>query len=149
MYQEHTLVKLLGISTHRATSLPISTSFSLFNILQTGVHRCLCRLFIQQISGGPFQCFQRWLPQSLWGKSSGECLAACVKYLYVFHMQLSLQEIFLIFVNFLQELFHPQELQAMVIGNENYDFHEFEKVRFLLKFRGFVALLLLLRITHF
>ncbi|XP_061191320.1 probable E3 ubiquitin-protein ligase HERC4 [Saccostrea echinata] len=24
------------------------------------------------------------------------------------------------------ELFHPQELQAMVIGNENYDFHEFE-----------------------
>lgn len=25
------------------------------------------------------------------------------------------------------ELFHPQELQAMVIGNENYDFHEFEK----------------------
>lgn len=25
------------------------------------------------------------------------------------------------------ELFHPQELQAMVIGNENYDFNEFEK----------------------
>lgn len=64
--------------------MPISTSFSLSNILQTGVHRCLCRLFIQQISGGPFQCFQRRLPQSLWGKSSGECLAACVKYLYVF-----------------------------------------------------------------
>lgn len=37
----------------------------------------------------------------------------------------------------------------MVIGNENYDFHEFEKVRFFLKFMGFVALLLLLRITHF
>ena len=34
-----------------------------------------------------------------------------------------------IFINFPQELFHPQELQAMVIGNENYDFHEFEKVR--------------------
>ncbi|XP_060067134.1 probable E3 ubiquitin-protein ligase HERC4 isoform X1 [Ylistrum balloti] len=25
------------------------------------------------------------------------------------------------------ELFHPQELQAMVVGNENYDFHELEK----------------------
>lgn len=28
-----------------------------------------------------------------------------------------------------QELFHPQELRAMVVGNENYDFHEMEKVR--------------------
>lgn len=28
----------------------------------------------------------------------------------------------------------------MVIGNENYDFYEFEKVRFFLKFRGFVVL---------
>ena len=27
-----------------------------------------------------------------------------------------------------QELFHPQELRAMVVGNENYDFHEMEKV---------------------
>lgn len=25
------------------------------------------------------------------------------------------------------ELFHPQELRAMVVGNENYDFHEMEK----------------------
>ena len=27
-----------------------------------------------------------------------------------------------------QELFHPKELKAMVVGNENYDFHELEKV---------------------
>ena len=30
----------------------------------------------------------------------------------------------------LQELFHPRELRAMVVGNENYDFHEMEKVCF-------------------
>lgn len=29
-----------------------------------------------------------------------------------------------------QELFHPQELQALVIGNEDYDFHELEKVAY-------------------
>lgn len=32
---------------------------------------------------------------------------------------------------YIQEMFHPQELQAMVIGNEDYDFSEFEKVRHL------------------
>ena len=30
--------------------------------------------------------------------------------------------------SYFQELFHPQELQAMVVGNENYDFLELEKV---------------------
>jgi E3 ubiquitin-protein ligase HERC4 len=28
------------------------------------------------------------------------------------------------------ELFHPNELMSMVIGNENYDFQELEKVKF-------------------
>lgn len=37
----------------------------------------------------------------------------------------------------------------MVIGNENYDFYEFEKVRFLFKFRGFVVLFFLFRIIYF
>ena len=32
----------------------------------------------------------------------------------------------------LQELFQPLELQAMVIGNENYDWVELEKVRYCL-----------------
>lgn len=27
-----------------------------------------------------------------------------------------------------QELFHPDELRALVVGNEDYDFHELEKV---------------------
>ena len=30
------------------------------------------------------------------------------------------------------ELFHPSELMAMVIGNQNYDFEELEKVKFLI-----------------
>lgn len=37
----------------------------------------------------------------------------------------------------------------MVIGNENYDFYEFEKVRIFLKFRGFVVLFFLFRIIYF
>ena len=39
-------------------------------------------------------------------------------------------------VVFSQDLFQPQELQAMVIGNENYDWNELEKVQvaMLLKF---------------
>jgi hypothetical protein len=28
-----------------------------------------------------------------------------------------------------KELFHPSELMAMVIGNQNYDFEELEKVK--------------------
>ena len=33
----------------------------------------------------------------------------------------------------LQDLFHPQELQAMVVGNEHYDWEELEKVRKFIK----------------
>jgi len=36
--------------------------------------------------------------------------------------------VFVVHVLWMQDLFQPVELQAMVVGNENYDWEELEKV---------------------